>query len=153
MNAILQTVILATAALMFLTANGCATSTYGTKLDPVQVHQIEKGKSTRADVEALLGRSPMPPTATPDGSRTLVYTFGEAEAKTDIWRNFIPYGLGGHGSDVTRRTQLLTIYIAPNGVVKDYEFSDTTADTREDTSIFTGGHSTTTVRPEVSQSN
>jgi outer membrane protein assembly factor BamE (lipoprotein component of BamABCDE complex) len=138
---------------MLLASSGCASSTYGTRLDKAQVDRIEKGKSTRADVEALLGPCPTPVTASPDGTRMLTYAYSETQAHADIWRAFIPHGLGGTGGETIRHNQLLTIWIASDGIVKDYEFSDLTTDTTQSASIFGGGQSTTTVQPLASQTN
>jgi outer membrane protein assembly factor BamE (lipoprotein component of BamABCDE complex) len=109
--------------LMLFAIGGCAT--VGTKIDPKQVSHIQKGVTTRAEVEANLG-IPTSISVIPDGGRMALYDYWEAKPTAG---SYIPYaGLFVGGTD--NRKQQLQIMYDGNNVVKDYEFQDATGKAR-----------------------
>ena len=99
---------------------GCYSS--GNKVEQAKVDKIQKGVTTRAQLEAELGK-PSSVSITPDGGRMLMYRY--FEAKQDA-TNFIPFNFH-HGS--TDRHQTLQVILDKDNIVKDYEFGDTTGAT------------------------
>lgn len=98
---------------------GCMSS--GNKMEQSRVDQIQKGVTTRAEVEANLG-APDSVAIMPDGGRALMYNYYESKAQA---RNFIPYvSLFGSGADTRRQT--LQVVVGPNNIVQDFEMTDRT---------------------------
>ena len=90
---------------------GCAAT--GVQVKEEQLAEFEKGKTTIQDVIAKLGQ-PTRNTLLPDGSRTLTYTYVQAQARPE---NFIPIIgplVGGH--DV--RSNIVMLRFSPNGVLR-----------------------------------
>lgn len=107
---------------------GCASTSYGTKMDQNKISQIKKGVTTKAEVEALLGppaHISIIPGASGDGRRMMQYSFYEMSAKPTA-ASFIPVVGGFVGGSQQQRTQSLQIIITKSGVVEDYEYSDST---------------------------
>lgn len=112
---------------------GCMSS--GHKMDQSRVDQIQKGVTTRAEVEANLG-APDGVAIMPDGGRMLMYNYYEAKSQA---RNFIPVvGMFGSGADTRRQT--LQIVVGPNNVVRDYEMTDRTGQTNYGVGYGGGSH-------------
>lgn len=108
-----------TISVLVLVIGGCAST--GNKVDQSRVDRIQKGVTTRAEVETEIG-SPDSVAMMPDGGRMLMYNYFEAKSQA---RNFIPYlNLLGSGSDTRRQT--LQVMVGPDGVVRDYEMTDRT---------------------------
>ena len=99
---------------------GCYSS--GNKVDQAKVDKIQKGVTTRAEVEQQLGQ-PSHVSMMPDGSRTLYYQYFESQQKGT---NIIPFNFH-HGS--TDRRKSLQELVDKKNIVKDYEFSDKTGET------------------------
>ena len=143
---------------------GCASS--GRKIEADKISQIQKGVSTRADVERLLG----PPThvgLAGDGKRILVYNHfssdGSKHAATravgTVLGGIIPGGgLGGlyatqaagaavgASGQTKNRQQTVQIIIGADNVVQDLEFSDNT--TTITTGVGTAKSTTEKTAPE-----
>ena len=100
---------------------GCAT--YGNKLEPDAVRQIQRGVTTRAEVEAKLG-VPSNVNLLPDGRRQAMYI--HADAHND-WLAYTPYINYVAGGQVSRKQILQIIY--KNDIVDDYEYTDTSEHT------------------------
>jgi outer membrane protein assembly factor BamE (lipoprotein component of BamABCDE complex) len=96
---------------------GCMS--YGNKMEKATIDQIQKGVTTRAEVDAKLG----PPKAVnimPTGDRQAHYMY--AETDTDA-ASFIPYvNLFHHGAK--QREQNLVVIYDQHNIVKDYDFTD-----------------------------
>lgn len=104
---------------------GCASTSYGTKMDQDKVSQIKKGVTTKAEVEALLGL-PASISMIGDGRRMMSYTFTDTLVQQNA-ASYIPIaGLFLGKAEGKTRTQNLQIIITKSGVVEDYEFSDST---------------------------
>jgi outer membrane protein assembly factor BamE (lipoprotein component of BamABCDE complex) len=104
---------------------GCATS--GQQMDRSQVENIQKGVTTRAELEAMLG-TPMHAGMMDNGRRLLTFQFHETRVKGE---SFIPYAgafIGGRD----HRAQILQVILDANGVVEDFEFSDSTIETKQE---------------------
>jgi outer membrane protein assembly factor BamE (lipoprotein component of BamABCDE complex) len=104
---------------------GCASTSTGPSMDKNDISQIQKGVSTRAQVEQLLG----PPTSTSlmgDGRRTMLYFSNQS--KIDQSTYYVPFMPFFKGQGSTSRTQQLQIILSKADVVEDYEFSDTTSE-------------------------
>lgn len=123
--------------LLLLQNAGCMTSSYGQKIEAAQVNSIQKGVTTRPELEAKFG-APIHTALMPDGRRSLHYTYHESKMKGET---LIPFYPGG-GAD--SRQQTLQVILDANNVVQDYEFSDTTGETK--VNAF-GAGGTTTQRP------
>jgi hypothetical protein len=104
-------------------AIGCMTYTQGTRIDESQVSKIEKGVTTRAEIEAMLGPAENV-VIMGDGRRMMEYRFMERSA-TASPAMFVPYVNLFAGGTTRRDThQALQIILGKNGVVEDYEVSD-----------------------------
>lgn len=109
-----------------LAASGCVStsSSAGAPIDAQKVARIEKGKTTRAEVEALLGK-PEATTMLGDGKRCLSYAY----TATSMGVRPSTMLLGPFAKvDGTTRTQTLQVFVGKDGVVEDYELGDTTRD-------------------------
>lgn len=103
---------------------GCMNSTSGTPIDAAKVSKIEKGKTTRAEVEALLGRPEMT-MMLGDGKRCLSYAY----TATNMGLNPATALLGSFAKmNGTTRTQPLQVFVGRDGVVEDYELGDMSRD-------------------------
>ncbi|MGB7912139.1 MAG: outer membrane protein assembly factor BamE [Desulfobaccales bacterium] len=92
---------------------GCATS--GRKIDQGAADQIEKGKTTKEQVVALIG-SPESISRSSNGDTTYIYNYTRATAKPI---NFVPIvGAFAGGADVQHQMYMVTF--GPNGIVKSY---------------------------------
>ena len=132
-------------ALFGIALSGCmtpgASSSNGTPINAEKVAQIQKGKTTRAEVETLLGK-PTNVGMAGDGKRTMTYMYTETDARI---KSFVPIPFVGVGTRVaaTHRIQHLQIMLTKDGIVDDFEFSDDTKVTDSKQGIG-GGSSTTT---------
>jgi outer membrane protein assembly factor BamE (lipoprotein component of BamABCDE complex) len=104
--------------------------TSGREIAAADVQRIVKGSTTRAQVEAMFG-APAGTGMAPDGGRMAFYSFTASNSQSKVrGESMIPivgmFYAGGDSTTQVRQQQLQVIYDA-NGVVKDYEFSDTTS--------------------------
>jgi outer membrane protein assembly factor BamE (lipoprotein component of BamABCDE complex) len=100
----------------------------GNPIDPAKVAQIVKGKTTRGEVEALLGK-PDSSSLLPDGRRALAYNYSNTKMSVNAGSMMLSAMTGrGGGANGTTRTQSLQIYVTKDGIVEDYELSDTSRD-------------------------
>jgi outer membrane protein assembly factor BamE (lipoprotein component of BamABCDE complex) len=130
------------AGVALMTTAGCMStggSTSGTKITQNEVNHIVKRRTTRAQLEALLG----PPTYVSmmgDGRRMLFYSYMNTRiggANTPI--PVIPFAFS---MNMTTRQQTLQVILSKHNVVQDYEFSDKTTGTTGSTTISPmGGYS------------
>jgi len=98
---------------------GCYSTKMGDPIDADKVSQIQKGVTTRTQVEAMFG-APMSSSMMGDGRRMLVYNYSEFNGHmTGPW--------SGAGQN---RSQMLQIMLDQNNVVQDYELSDGTTQFR-----------------------
>jgi outer membrane protein assembly factor BamE (lipoprotein component of BamABCDE complex) len=123
-------------------ATGCVSSTQGNQsLAASKVNLIQKGVTTRAEVEKLLG-SPDNIAMMGDGRRMMMYS--GAQTASDHGGDFLSsVPLVGslvptENKDTVTR-QVLQIVLNQNDVVEDYEYSNTATETNTTTSAF-GGH-------------
>jgi outer membrane protein assembly factor BamE (lipoprotein component of BamABCDE complex) len=104
---------------------GCASSSHGTKIDDNKVSQIQKGVTTRAEVEQLLGR-PAQTSLTGNGGRMMLYQYSESKQQVKA-TSFIPIaGAFMGGTTGTMRMQQLQIVLNKDNVVEDLEMNDGT---------------------------
>ena len=103
----------------------------GSPIDPAKIAQIVKGRTTRAEVEALLGK-PDQTSLLPDGRRTLVYNYSDTKTSVNAMSMMFSGMTGGGGAGVkaATHTQSLQLYISKEGVVEDFEFNDSMRDTQ-----------------------
>ena len=106
--------------------SGCATTySNGVKLDRSKVSQIQKGVTTRAEVEALFG-PPIIVSPMSDGLRTMFYNSAEASSHATP-ETYIPVvGLFAGGCRGQTKIQRLQIMLNKADIVEDYEFKDST---------------------------
>jgi hypothetical protein len=132
-------VVAAAAALLLC---GCASSSIqtGTPIDPAKVSQIQKGTTTKAQVEAMFG----PPTGINlmgDGRRMAVYSSYSNTAGAHVTpANFVPVVgmfVPVQGQGLAHMQQLQIIYTAQD-VVEDDAFSENAIQTTTSASAFTG---------------
>jgi len=129
-------------------AGGCTSSSNvgNQKLTADKVNQIQKGVTTRSEVEQLLGPCELV-SIRPDGRRVMSYSGSQMKG---TYSGQVFSGMTGGlvpGSDTkTMRREMLQIYLDGNDVVQDYEFSDTTTEQKSSVSDFGGynGNETTT---------
>lgn len=102
---------------------GCASTSSGTKMSSVDIGKIEKGKTTRAEVERLFG-PPMQTVMTGNDQRMMVYTYHSttAQAKPETAIPIVGIFIGG----ARGRSEIQTLYVRldKNNVVEDYEFNN-----------------------------
>src|SRR5579864_769468 len=109
---------------------GCASASYhsGPVLDGASVSRIQKGSTTMAEVESMLGK-PSSISLMGDGRRLAMYWSLQIDSTgRPSPASFIPYvGLfaSAHGTATERQQNLQIVYNA-SGVVEDYEFTDNT---------------------------
>jgi outer membrane protein assembly factor BamE (lipoprotein component of BamABCDE complex) len=113
---------------------GCVTS--GRKIDQAAADQIEKGKTTKEQVVALIG-SPESITRSSNGDTTYTYRYVRATAKPI---NFIPV-VGAFAGGANMQQQMYRVTFNPKGIVKDY--SSTYGASEADTGLAAGG------KPEI----
>lgn len=107
-------------------SSGCMNTSSGTPISTAAVSTIEKGKTTRAEVEALLGKPEMV-MMLGDGRRMMSYAYTATKVGINPATAILgPFASGGG----TSRTQTLQIFLTRDGVVEDYELSDSTRDLR-----------------------
>jgi outer membrane protein assembly factor BamE (lipoprotein component of BamABCDE complex) len=93
-------------------AVGCAT--VGRKLDESQIDQIQKGKTTKAEVLQLLG-SPDQMTRNSSGTTVMMYLYAHATAKP---ATYIPI-IGAFAGGANVQNQSVTVTIGSDGLVSD----------------------------------
>jgi len=94
----------------------CYNVKHGKPIEQGSVSQIQKGITTRAEVERMFG-APLSATMRPDGGRMLIYNYTQASG------NFAPF-VGAINQQTVR--QMLQVLVDTNNVVQDYEFSGNT---------------------------
>jgi outer membrane protein assembly factor BamE (lipoprotein component of BamABCDE complex) len=101
--------LLSLAALSLLV--GCASA--GTQVDPAKVATFQRGHTTAAEVQAVLG-PPNTSTVAPDGSIMFVYVHARSQVRA---ATFIPYiGPFVGGADVS--SQMVSFTFSPDGVLR-----------------------------------
>ena len=106
------------------TSTGCMNTSSGTPINAAAVSKIEKGKTTRAEVEAMLGKPDMV-VMMGDGKRCLSYSY----SATKIGVNPATAMLGPFAkASGSSRVQTLQVFVNKEAVVEDYELSDNTRD-------------------------
>jgi outer membrane protein assembly factor BamE (lipoprotein component of BamABCDE complex) len=130
---------------LLLGIGGCASSTVGNQnLTADKVNQIQKGVTTRAQVEQLIG-SPQNVSILGDGRRVMMYS--GSQTKADMSSGLVhdmTIGLVPENSKTTMRRETLEVYLDGNDVVEDYEFSDNTTDQNKSVSLFGNNSQQTT---------
>lgn len=99
-------------------ATGCAT--VGREVSPEQISRLQKGITTQAQVESMLGQ-PTTVSQSSTGERTLSYVFSHAQARPETFIPFIGPFIGG--VDAKGSTVIVTIDAA--GVVQAYSSTQT----------------------------
>jgi hypothetical protein len=95
---------------------GCAS--VGKNFDSRRINEIEKGKTTEADLVAMFGE-PNNRGQNSSGVKTLMWIYSEARMRGET---FIPIaGAFVGGSDVKSKSLFVTL--SPDGTVSDYNFS------------------------------
>lgn len=95
---------------------GCASA--GTMVEQSAVEQIERGKTTKAEVLALLG-PPMSNSLMGDGREMMIWSYTYAQAKT---ASFIPVvGIFAGGTEMDMTT--FQVIFDENDIVEDYLWS------------------------------
>jgi outer membrane protein assembly factor BamE (lipoprotein component of BamABCDE complex) len=107
-------------------SSGCMNTSSGTPIDTATVSKIEKGKTTRAQVEAMLGKPDMT-MMLGDGRRLMSYAYTSTKIGVNPATAMLGPLASGSGST---RSQTLQIFLSKDGVVEDYELNDNTRDIR-----------------------
>lgn len=94
--------------LLITSLGGCATT--GVQVDANKLMTFEKGRTTRVEIEAALGR-PMVVQTMPDGKSMLSYHYAHAQVRPETFLPFVG-GLVG-GTDV--RVNAVTIFLDAQG--------------------------------------
>jgi len=95
---------------------GCVVYQSGVNIEPGVVGHIQRNVTTRAQLEALLG-PPMNVEMTAVGQRILKYWYKQVYDKGPV----LPFA-GGGGTQT--RHQSLLVWVGPDKVVLDFEFTD-----------------------------
>jgi outer membrane protein assembly factor BamE (lipoprotein component of BamABCDE complex) len=132
--------------LIAVSVGGCVSGTSGTMQSQDKLSQIQKGITTRSQVETLLG-SPTNVMNTPDGKTVLLYVAGQVDTQNDFsWMIPVVGGFIPQHNSSSSRMQQVDITLDANNVVEDCEVNDNTTNTNVDSSIF-GGHGTSVTTP------
>ena len=112
-----------------LTMAGCAGKSGNEKLGSMTKEQVSqqivKGKSTKADVQAMLG-DPTSASFDKDNNTQWTYVHARADAKAV---NYIPFvSIFAHGYNTT--TKSLVVLFDKDGVVKDYLSNEALGETK-----------------------
>jgi outer membrane protein assembly factor BamE (lipoprotein component of BamABCDE complex) len=103
--------------------NGCYSSSSGTPIDAQKVSGIQKGVTTRSQVEGMLGQ-PTNVSMLGDGRRMMMYSHMEVDAHAKP-TSYIPVvNMFNHGATGEQHSQTLQVILDKNDVVQDYEFND-----------------------------
>lgn len=109
---------LALAALIISASQfGCAS--VGHEMDMAQVQQIQKGVTTRADIERLFGK-PMSSTGSSDGTSMAMWLYSSASSNA---RNFIPI-VNLVSTKIDTKSQTLNVQFDAKNLVTNYSFSE-----------------------------
>jgi hypothetical protein len=103
--------------LLCLSVCGCATC--GKPIDKLEVGQMQKGVTTKAEVVRKFGQ--------PDGTyfdkdNRLIYYYNASKVKQSAW-NFVPIVNLVH-SEMEMKMQMLVIVFSKEGIVEEYSFTD-----------------------------
>jgi outer membrane protein assembly factor BamE (lipoprotein component of BamABCDE complex) len=102
---------------------GCAFSgASGTKLDQGQVAQIQKGTTTRAQIEAMFGPPAGGYTMMPNGARQASWYYTKSTQKHGV-EAFLPVTSTFAGYSATTEQQRLTVMFNSQNVVEDFDYS------------------------------
>ncbi len=102
---------------LVLLAAGCAST--GTKFDAAQVQTIERGQTTRSELETRFGK-PMAVGFDGDGRQTATWIYSHARSQA---QSFIPIA-GAFVGGVDVQMQQLVVLFDAAGVVSDYNYND-----------------------------
>lgn len=105
---------------MFLT--GCYST--GAPIDTAKANQFVKGETTESEVIAALGK-PITVTNNSEGERMLAYSHTNTDVKASTYIPVVGLFTGGATSTV----QYLIVTLDKNGVLKDWQTSETVAST------------------------
>ena len=116
------TIIIIALVSVFLAS--CASSIHGTKVDSAQVNQIQKGKTTEAEVIKMFGK---PFQVTTTGSqKNLLYTYMETSGSVGfkgILLSILTLGTYSPPVNATTESNSLNVTIE-NGLVRDFTYSE-----------------------------
>jgi hypothetical protein len=98
---------------------GCAST--GVQVNEDQLRTFEKGKTTVADVTAVLGQ-PTTSSLQSDGSRMLIYSYAQAQARP---ASFIPI-VGAFVGGTDARSNVVMFRFDAKGVLMDYSSTSST---------------------------
>ncbi len=125
---------------------GCASSSHGTKIEESRVSEIQKGVTTRAQIQQMFGQ-PMNVSLMGDGRRMMVYSYTQSDTHVK-GTSFIPFaGAYMGGSEGTTEHQQLQIVLNKADVVEDYELSSGTNNLDHSNHGFSSSVSSTPAAP------
>lgn len=110
-----------TLAFFIVFLGGCASS--GTPINLAAVKQMEKGVTTQDQVKNQLG-SPTSAGITSEGESYFMYVFSRTQVKGESFIPIVGAFVGGSTSDI----QTLQMWFTEGGVLKNYQFNETTQD-------------------------
>jgi outer membrane protein assembly factor BamE (lipoprotein component of BamABCDE complex) len=125
---------------------GCATQTGQEPVSQAQVDSIQKGVTTRAQIDAMLG-PPISVAIADNGDRLASYHTRQTTApavKVSVGPLLGPL-LADSEASVRVRRQTLQVRYSASGVVQDYEFLDTTTVYNPDGTVQRDNTNTTPV--------
>lgn len=125
----LAVVALATGLLL----TGCATvdQSSGPSIDPAKVAMIQKGKTTRAEIEQWFGK-PDNVAIMPDGRRAITYTHTSMKVAAQVNPLNMVLPVFSDTTKASQRMQTLQIYLSKEEIVDDFEFNDNTSHSEMD---------------------
>ena len=101
--------------------SGCVS--YGNQIDKGYAQQLKKGVTTEQEVVANLGK-PQTITINSNGNKILHYMYTTSSAKAS---SFIPI-YGAFAGGATSETTMLTVTLDEQGVVSDWNYSESASD-------------------------
>jgi hypothetical protein len=111
-----NTRILGLSALCSIILFGCASA--GTNFDSRKVTEIQKGRTTEADLVGMFGE-PKARGIKTGGVKTLSWVYVQSQVKGETFIPFAGAWLGGTDT----KTKTLTVSLDDKGTVSDYEYS------------------------------
>ena len=124
---------------------GCYSTSHGNPIDSNKVAGIQKGVTTRSQVEAMLGQ-PTNVSMLGDGRRMMTYSHTDVDTHAK-GTSFIPVvGMFAGGATGEQHTQTLQVMLDKNDVVQDYEYNNNTKNVDSTGGVY-GTHTQVTDAP------
>jgi hypothetical protein len=133
---------------LLILLGGCASSSNGTAaLTNDNVKHIQKGVTTRKDIEAMFG-PPYMVSMTGGGKRVMNYMFSSSDMHITPLTYVPVVGMFAGGSQTQVESRSLQVILNENNVVEDYEFNDSATNIDRSGGAYAASSTATPVSPQ-----